>query len=112
MVERQLRGRGIRDEAVLAVMASLPRDLFVPPDLRSQAYSDDALPIASGQSISQPYMVARMTDKYKLTSGKTKDNTREGTVYGLRIMIVNGKHNNKHFRKVLTGDGKNTIFAI
>jgi hypothetical protein len=57
-------------------------------------------------------MVARMTDKYKLTTGKTKDNTREGKVYGMNIMIVNGKHNNKHFRKVMTGDGKNTIFAI
>jgi protein-L-isoaspartate(D-aspartate) O-methyltransferase len=62
MVERQLRGRGIRDESVLAVMADLPRDLFVPPDLHEHAYSDDALPIASGQSISQPYMVARMTE--------------------------------------------------
>ncbi len=62
MVERQLRGRGIRDESVLAAMASLPREVFVPPTLRSHAYSDDALPIASGQSISQPYMVARMTE--------------------------------------------------
>jgi protein-L-isoaspartate(D-aspartate) O-methyltransferase len=62
MVERQLRGRGIRDENVLAVMADLPRDLFVPPNLREHAYSDDALPIASGQSISQQYMVARMTE--------------------------------------------------
>jgi protein-L-isoaspartate(D-aspartate) O-methyltransferase len=62
MVERQLRGRGIRDEAVLAAMAAVPRERFVPPDMRSHAYSDDALPIASGQSISQPYMVARMTE--------------------------------------------------
>jgi len=62
MVERQLRGRGIRDEAVLAAMAAVQRERFVPPDMRSHAYSDDALPIASGQSISQPYMVARMTE--------------------------------------------------
>jgi protein-L-isoaspartate(D-aspartate) O-methyltransferase len=62
MVERQLRRRGIRDEAVLAAMAAVPRERFVPPDMRSHAYSDDALPIASGQSISQPYMVARMTE--------------------------------------------------
>ena len=62
MVERQLRGRGIRDEAGLAAMAAVPRERFVPPDMRSHAYSDDALPIASGQSISQPYMVARMTE--------------------------------------------------
>jgi protein-L-isoaspartate(D-aspartate) O-methyltransferase len=62
MVERQLRGRGILDETVLAVMASLPRELFVPPGVQSVAYSDEALPIAAGQSISQPYMVARMTE--------------------------------------------------
>jgi protein-L-isoaspartate(D-aspartate) O-methyltransferase len=62
MVERQLRGRGIHDEAVLAVMATLPRDLFVPPDMLPYAYADDALPIAAGQSISQPWMVARMTE--------------------------------------------------
>jgi protein-L-isoaspartate(D-aspartate) O-methyltransferase len=62
MVQRQLRGRGIRDERVLAAMAAVPRDRFVPPEMRSRAYSDDALPIAGGQSISQPWMVARMTE--------------------------------------------------
>jgi len=62
MVERQLRGRGIGDEAVLTAMATVPRERFVPPEMRSDAYRDDALPIASGQSISQPYMVARMTE--------------------------------------------------
>jgi protein-L-isoaspartate(D-aspartate) O-methyltransferase len=62
MVERQLRGRGIHDERVLAAMATLPRERFVPPGVLSHADSDDALPIASGQSISQPYMVARMTE--------------------------------------------------
>ena len=61
MVERQLRGRGIRDERVLAAMGELPRERFLPPDLAGEAYSDAALPIASGQSISQPYMVALMT---------------------------------------------------
>ena len=62
MVERQLRGRGIRDEAVLAAMAAVPREVFVPPDLLNHAYSDDALPIEVGQAISQPYMVAQMTE--------------------------------------------------
>lgn len=62
MVERQLRGRGILNEAVLAAMAAVPRERFVPPELASHAYSDDALPIEAGQSISQPYMVARMTE--------------------------------------------------
>jgi len=62
MVERQLRGRGIRDETVLAAMAALPRERFVPADAVPRAYDDDALPIDAGQSISQPYMVARMTE--------------------------------------------------
>jgi protein-L-isoaspartate(D-aspartate) O-methyltransferase len=62
MVERQLRARGIADESVLAVMGALPRELFVPAANRARAYADDALPIAAGQSISQPYMVARMTE--------------------------------------------------
>jgi protein-L-isoaspartate(D-aspartate) O-methyltransferase len=62
MVAHQLRGRGIRDEAVLAAMAAVPREMFVPSDLRKHAYSDDALPIEAGQAISQPYMVAQMTE--------------------------------------------------
>jgi protein-L-isoaspartate(D-aspartate) O-methyltransferase len=58
MVARQLRGRGIADEAVLVAMARVPRELFVPTDLRDEAYADAALPIGGGQTISQPYMVA------------------------------------------------------
>jgi protein-L-isoaspartate(D-aspartate) O-methyltransferase len=62
MVERQLRDRGIRDERVLAVMGSLPREVFLPPEQRNLAYADGALPIAAGQTISQPFVVARMTE--------------------------------------------------
>jgi protein-L-isoaspartate(D-aspartate) O-methyltransferase len=61
MVER-LRGDGIRDERVLAAMASVPRHLFVDEALASRAYEDDALPIGFGQTISQPYVVARMAE--------------------------------------------------
>jgi protein-L-isoaspartate(D-aspartate) O-methyltransferase len=60
MVERQLRGRDIVDERVLAAMERVPRELFVPEDLRRQAFDDAALPIGAGQTISQPYMVARI----------------------------------------------------
>lgn len=62
MVERQLRSRGIRDERVLEVMGELPREAFVPGWRRDLAYEDGALPIAAGQTISQPYVVARMTE--------------------------------------------------
>jgi protein-L-isoaspartate(D-aspartate) O-methyltransferase len=62
MVQDQLRARGIRDERVLTVMAALPRDQFLEPDFRSRAYADEAVPIAAGQTISQPWIVARMTE--------------------------------------------------
>ncbi len=57
MVERQLRGRGISDERVLDAMARVPRELFLPEDLRHLAYEDGALPIGFGQTMSQPFIV-------------------------------------------------------
>jgi protein-L-isoaspartate(D-aspartate) O-methyltransferase len=62
MVEGQIRARGIRNERVLAAMERVPRHLFVPEDLRRAAYEDRPLPIGEGQTISQPYIVALMTD--------------------------------------------------
>src|SRR5688500_5003859 len=61
MVER-LRSEGIADEAVLEVMGSIPRHIFVDEALESRAYEDSALPIGFGQTISSPYIVARMTE--------------------------------------------------
>lgn len=58
MVEVQLRQRGISDEGVLRAMGRVPRELFVPEELREHAYEDGALPIGHGQTISQPYIVA------------------------------------------------------
>lgn len=62
MVVKQLRERGINDERVLQAMSKVPRHLFVPESLRSSAYQDSALPIEQGQTISQPYVVALMTE--------------------------------------------------
>jgi protein-L-isoaspartate(D-aspartate) O-methyltransferase len=62
MIEQQLAVRGIRDLAVLDAMAEVPREEFVPPALASQAYEDRPLPIGEGQTISQPYIVALMTE--------------------------------------------------
>lgn len=67
MVEKQLRARGIRSPEVLRVMGEVPREHFLPPDRREQAYQDRALPISRGQTISQPYMVAVMTEALRLT---------------------------------------------
>jgi protein-L-isoaspartate(D-aspartate) O-methyltransferase len=57
-IDRQLRRRGIHDERVLAAMERVPRELFVPEDIRELAYEDEALPIGAGQTVSQPFMVA------------------------------------------------------
>jgi protein-L-isoaspartate(D-aspartate) O-methyltransferase len=62
MVAEQLAGRGIKDERVLAAMGTVPRHLFVSPALADEAYPDHPLPIGFGQTISQPYMVARATE--------------------------------------------------
>ena len=62
MVEQQIRARGIRNERVLAAIEKVPRHVFVPEDLRRMAYDDRPLPIGDGQTISQPYIVALMTD--------------------------------------------------
>ena len=62
MVEQQIALRGIRDPRLLAVMREIPRHRFVPPDRRGEAYEDRPLPIGEMQTISQPYMVALMTD--------------------------------------------------
>jgi protein-L-isoaspartate(D-aspartate) O-methyltransferase len=61
MVARQIRGRGVTDERVLAAMSRVPRDRFVPGDRRAQAYHDTPLPIGHGQTISQPYIVGFMS---------------------------------------------------
>jgi protein-L-isoaspartate(D-aspartate) O-methyltransferase len=62
MVQNQLQERGIRSPAVLAAMQAVPRELFVPSTERNQAYDDCALPLLYGQTISQPYMVARAAE--------------------------------------------------
>jgi protein-L-isoaspartate(D-aspartate) O-methyltransferase len=69
MVADQLRARGVADERVLQAMAAIPRELFVPDETRWQAYADEALPIGAGQTISQPYMVAHMTELLDVQAG-------------------------------------------
>jgi len=66
MVELQIASRGVHDERVLSAMRSVPRHLFVPPSYRDAAYNDCPLPIGRGQTISQPYIVAVMTELLQL----------------------------------------------
>jgi protein-L-isoaspartate(D-aspartate) O-methyltransferase len=86
MVARQLRARGIADERVLLAMNEVPREEFVPPSERGLAYADEALPIEAGQTISQPYMVARMTE---LLAPRAADRILEiGTGSGYQAAIL------------------------
>ncbi|HYG54210.1 MAG TPA: protein-L-isoaspartate(D-aspartate) O-methyltransferase [Burkholderiales bacterium] len=86
MVER-LREKGIRDERVLAAMADVPRHLFVDEALASRAYEDTALPIGFGQTISQPYVVARMIEA--LLNGKNPNKVLEvGTGCGYQAAVL------------------------
>jgi protein-L-isoaspartate(D-aspartate) O-methyltransferase len=66
MVQEQLMPRGIHDGRVLAAMTKVPREEFVPQDVRAESYSDGPLPIGQGQTISQPYIVALMTEQLRL----------------------------------------------
>jgi protein-L-isoaspartate(D-aspartate) O-methyltransferase len=67
MVDEQIKARGIRTPAVLDVMARVPRHLFVPPAVRHRAYEDTPLPIGQGQTISQPFIVAYMTEALQIS---------------------------------------------
>ena len=86
MVERQLKRRGIHTKAVLRAMETVPRHLFVPERLRDYAYDDGPLSIGEGQTISQPYMVALMTE---CIEPKHKDKVLEiGTGSGYQTAIL------------------------
>jgi protein-L-isoaspartate(D-aspartate) O-methyltransferase len=86
MVERQIAARGIRDRRVLAAMEEIPRHLFIPPPYDRAAYEDNPLPIGNGQTISQPYIVALMTD---LLRPKATDNVLEiGAGSGYQAAIL------------------------
>jgi protein-L-isoaspartate(D-aspartate) O-methyltransferase len=90
MVERQLRGRDIRDARVLEAMASIPRELFVPPADRRRAYRDAALPIGHGQTISQPYMVARIAEALAVRPGELVLDVGTGSGYQAAVLAELG----------------------
>ena len=86
MVTEQLKARGISDERVLNAMNKVPREEFVPPDSRAGSYEDGPLPIGYGQTISQPYIVAFMTEQLRL---KPSDRVLEiGTGSGYQAAIL------------------------
>jgi protein-L-isoaspartate(D-aspartate) O-methyltransferase len=86
MVERQLRRRGIHDERVLAAMAEVPRERFVPADQRRRAYRDGALRIGEGQTISQPWIVACMAQLLELRGDETVLEVGTGSGYAAAVL--------------------------
>ncbi len=86
MVEEQIVGRGIRDERVLAAMRKVPRHEFMPEGMSVSAYSDNAMPIGEGQTISQPYMVALMTELLGLAGSERVLEIGTGSGYQAAVL--------------------------
>jgi protein-L-isoaspartate(D-aspartate) O-methyltransferase len=86
MVQTQLRAGGIENEAVLQAMGKVPRHLFVPPEMRERAYDDTPLPIGLGQTISQPFIVAYMTEALQLTRDHTVLEIGTGSGYQAAVL--------------------------
>ncbi len=90
MVDDTIEARGINDPKVLEAMRSVPRHLFVPPDYLEFAYNDNPLPIGYGQTISQPYMVALMTEMLDLKPGEKVLEIGTGSGYQAAILAALG----------------------
>jgi protein-L-isoaspartate(D-aspartate) O-methyltransferase len=86
MVEQQIAARGVKEERVLAAMAKVPRHEFVPSDEVDQAYDDHPLPIGFGQTISQPYIVALMTELLEVESGEKVLEIGTGSGYQAAVL--------------------------
>jgi protein-L-isoaspartate(D-aspartate) O-methyltransferase len=92
MVERQLRTRGIEDERVLAAMAEVPREEFVPEELRGRAYADSALPIGEEQTISQPWIVAAICQALELRGPELVLEVGTGSGYSAAVLSLLAGH--------------------
>lgn len=88
MVKDQIEARGIKDEAVLRAMRTVSRHLFVPGTFSAQAYEDHPLPIGGGQTISQPYIVAYMTEMLKVSAGDRVLEIGTGSGYQAAVLSV------------------------
>jgi protein-L-isoaspartate(D-aspartate) O-methyltransferase len=92
MVERQLRRRGISDERVLAAMGKVPREHFVPEDVKRSAYNDSALPIGHEQTISQPWVVAAICQALHLEGGEEVLEIGTGSGYSAAVLSELASH--------------------
>jgi protein-L-isoaspartate(D-aspartate) O-methyltransferase len=92
MVERQLRRRGISDERVLAAMEAVPREHFLPEDVRRSAYNDSALPIGHEQTISQPWVVAAICEALRLEGDENVLEIGTGSGYSAAVLAKLARH--------------------
>src|SRR5687767_14428607 len=86
MIRDQIRSRGVTDARVLDALGSIPREVFVPQNLRASAYDDTPLPLARGQTISQPYIVAFMTETLRLRGDEKVLEIGTGSGYQTAIL--------------------------
>lgn len=86
MITEQLEARGINDARILSAMSSVRREMFVPEHLRNMAYADSPLPIGNGQTISQPYIVAKMTELLKVEREDTVLEIGTGSGYQAAVL--------------------------
>ena len=121
MVSEQIADRGIRNEQVLAAMREVPRHRFVPPEERHLSYADGPLPIGKGQTISQPYVVAAMTEAVDPAPGKRILEVGTGSGYQAAVLAATGAEVYSiervpelaaAARKVLEGLGYSVHFSV
>jgi protein-L-isoaspartate(D-aspartate) O-methyltransferase len=113
MVEQDIRDRGVKDPVVLDAMGKVPRHEFVDPSYRSRAYEDHPLPIGEGQTISQPYVVALMTEALRLKGNDRVLEIGTGSGYQAAILaeIVREVYSIE-IRKPLAGKAEKTLAAL
>ena len=113
MVEQDIKNRGLKDPVVLAVMRKVPRHLFIDESLRSRAYGDYPLPIGEGQTISQPYVVALMTEVLRLKPGDRVLEVGTGSGYQAAVLaeIVKAVYTIE-IRKALADQARERLAAL
>ena len=110
MVARQIRGRGVTDKKVLEAMTRVPRHFFVPEKLQSRAYMDHPLPIGEGQTISQPYIVALMTESLGLKGSERVLEVGTGSGYQAAVLAETaGEVFTMEIRKGVFKTGEKTL---